>query len=296
MTAYNTPMPEKPNFNHIAIASHSKIEVARSIATKIAAFLQAHGIQTTEGVLEDSAIQTGITTGDFDLFIALGGDGTILRSGQLCAPANLPILGINFGHLGFLTELPNDAWQQGLEKLLSGDYWLENRMMLKATLLQEGNIMGSWDIVNEVMVGRGEIMRPVRLTTYVDDLFLTTYLCDGVLASTPTGSTAYAMAAGGPILPPGLRNILMVPVAPHMSFDRAIVLAEGSTIRIQVNTDHQAALSVDGQLPTPLKDNDQVIIGANRHSVELIRMQDPGYFYRNLTSKLNHNMLTETPS
>lgn len=289
-------MSEKTKFNHIAIGSHPKIEIASGISAEISTYLQAHGIQTTEGILDAPEIKNGVDAGEFDLLIALGGDGTILRSGILCAPAKLPILGINFGHLGFLTEIPKDDWQEGLEKLLAGDYWLENRMMLKAYLKRDDQVLGSWDIVNEIMVGRGEIMRPVRLTAYIDDLFLTTYLCDGLLASTPTGSTAYAMAAGGPILPPSLRSILMVPVAPHMSFNRAIVLSEGSTIRIQVSTEHQAALSVDGQFPTPLTHNDQVIIGANQHSVELIRLQDPGYFYRNLTSKLNHNMDTENPS
>jgi NAD+ kinase len=145
-------------------------------------------------------------------------------------------------------------------------------------------------VLNECVVGRGEIARPVRLTTEIDGRYLTTYVADGVIAATPTGSTAYALAAGGPILPPTLRNILLVPVAPHLSLDRAIVLDEGSTVRVTIHTDHQATLSVDGHPPQPLRDGDAVAVRASEHSAGFVRLQDPGYFYRNLTSRMNSNL------
>jgi NAD+ kinase len=114
-------------------------------------------------------------------------------------------------------------------------------------------------------------------------------VADSLIASTPTGSTAYALAAGGPILPPEVRNILIVAVAPHLSLDRAIVLAEGSSVSIAVHTDHQASLCVDGQTPIDIADGDCVKAYASDHTLEFIRFQDPGYFYRNLTQHMNQN-------
>jgi NAD+ kinase len=138
-------------------------------------------------------------------------------------------------------------------------------------------------------VGRGEQVRAVHLTTYLDDSFLTTYVADGLIAATPTGSTAYALAAGGPILPPTLRNILIVPVAPHLSIDRPVILAEGSAVSVTVHTTHQAALSIDGQPTLPVADGDTIRVSASEHTVQFVRFQDPGYFYRNLTSHMNQN-------
>jgi len=120
-------------------------------------------------------------------------------------------------------------------------------------------------------------------------------VADALIAATATGSTAYALAAGGPILPPELRNILLVAVAPHLSIDRGIVLSEGSSVSIVVHTDHQAQICVDGQNPVPLKDNDRVEISASEHNAEFIRFQDPGYFYRNLTPHMNQNPSTGIP-
>jgi NAD+ kinase len=132
------------------------------------------------------------------------------------------------------------------------------------------------------------------MITQVDDRHLTTYFADGLIIATPTGSTAYALAAGGPILPPDLRNILLVAVAPHLSIDRAIVLAEGSSVNVTVETDHQAVLSVDGQAPIHLTNGDQVHVRASDHTCNFIRFQDPGYFYRNLTPHMSNNPVTGT--
>jgi NAD+ kinase len=126
----------------------------------------------------------------------------------------------------------------------------------------------------------------------VDDRFLATYVADGMIASTPTGSTAYALAVGGPILPPELRNILLVPIAPHLSIDRGIVLAEGSSVAIEVHTSHQAVLSIDGQMPIDLADEDCVNVRASNNKLQFVRFQDPGYFYRNLTPHMNQNPST----
>lgn len=213
----------------------------------------------------------------------------MLRAGHLCAPARVPILGINLGGLGFLIEVTRDAWLKAIDRILAGEYWIEPRMMLTAEHFHDDRKMGSWDVLNECVVGRGGMLRPVRLSAEIDNQRLTTYVADGLIVATPTGSTAYALAAGGPILPPELRNILLVPIAPHLSVDRAIVLHEGSEVNITVRTDHQASLSIDGQEPIALEDGDRVRAYASKHEVHFVRLGEPDYFYRNITSRMNDN-------
>lgn len=237
-------------------------------------------------------LRSRLLAGDFDLLIALGGDGTMLRAGHLCGPSGTPILGVNLGHFGFLMEIHKQEWQKMMSQLLRGEYWLEQRMMLCAELWRGDEQLGRWEVLNEVVVTRGDLVRPVHLVASVDGHFLTTYVADALIASTATGSTAYALAAGGPILPPELRNILLVAVAPHLSLDRAVVLPEGAAVSIQVHTDHQAVLSVDGQPPVEMADGDRVQAYASDHSVSFVRFQDPGYFYRNLTRHMEQNPST----
>lgn len=273
-----------------AIGAHPKLFEATGLAAEIAEFLSARGAQAHHSLLQQEDLSDRLRRGEFDLLIALGGDGTMLRAGHLCAPGQVPILGINLGRFGFLTEVRRDQWRQVLERVLEGEYWLERRMMLQAEHFgPAGGPRGEWVVLNECVVGRGEIVRPVHLTAEIDGRFLTTYVADAIIAATPTGSTAYALAAGGPILPPTLRNILLVPVAPHLSVDRAIVLDEGSSVRLTVHSDHQATLSVDGQPPQPMADGDSVMVRAGPHTANFVRLQDPGYFYRNLTSRMNQN-------
>jgi NAD+ kinase len=278
-----------PLFRNIAVAAHPLVAGASDEAAQIAAYLLTERIPVTHGLLYDEDLRRRIISGEFDLLIALGGDGTMLRAGHLCAPKGIPILGINLGHFGFLMEIRQDRWREALKRLLRGDYWLENHMMLCAEQRRGAALLGSWDVLNEVVVSRGKSVRPVRLEASVDGRFLTTYVADGLIAATPTGSTAYALAVGGPILPPELRNILLVPVAPHLSIDRAIVLHEGSAVSIIVHTTHEAVLSVDGQPPIDLADGDMVTARAGEHTARFVRFQDPGYFYRNLTPHMNRN-------
>jgi NAD+ kinase len=280
------------NFQRIAVVSHPQLQAATEVGQEIVEHLTDRKVQAEQALLFDKEFLQEIETGSFDLLVALGGDGTMLRAGHLCGPLNLPILGINLGRFGFLMEIRQGQWREALDRLLAGDYWLENRMMLKAEQWRAGVRLGSWEVLNEAVVSRGMIVRPVHLETSVDGRFLTTYVADGLIASTPTGSTAYALAVGGPILPPEQRTILLVPVAPHLSIDRAIVLSEGSSVSITVHTTHQAVLSADGQPPILLEDGDCVQARASDHSVQFVRFQDPGYFYRNLTPHMNQNPST----
>lgn len=286
-------MPEGvSSFQHIAVAPHPEISVAVEETEHVVSFLVDRGLRVTSGLLYDESLRQQIIEGVFDLLIALGGDGTMLRAGHLCGSHGVPILGINMGRFGFLMEIRQNAWREALERLLKGDFWLEKRMMLSAEQVRDDQVLGEWEVVNESVVSRGSFVRPVQMEVNVDDRYLATYVADGMIASTPTGSTAYAMAAGGPILPPELRTILLVPIAPHLSIDRGIVLAEGSSVAIKVHTSHQAVLSIDGQPPTELVDGDCVNVRASDHTLQFIRFQDPGYFYRNLTPHMNQNPST----
>ncbi len=276
-------------FRNVAVTAHPHVAEAAPEAAQISAFLNEQGISATHGLLYDELLRRRIRAGEFDLLIALGGDGTMLRAGHLAAPLGIPILGINMGHFGFLMEIQQNNWRSALPRLMEGNFWLEKHMMLISEQWRSDEKMGSWLVLNEVCVSRGQIIRPIQMTAHVDDVFLTTYVADALIAATPTGSTAYALASGGPILPPELRNILLVAVAPHLSVDRAIVLAEGASVNIIVHTDHQAVLSVDGQVPIGLADGDRVTARASEHSALFVRFQDAGYFYRNLTSHMNQN-------
>jgi NAD+ kinase len=273
----------------IVVATHPKMPEAIKEAKTIAAYLETCGLPILLGRLDESDLRQQVRNNDFDLLVAVGGDGTMLRAAHLCAPRGVPILGVNLGRLGFLIQVGRSEWQEYLTRLLEGDFWIEKRMMVRAEHWRAGEAQGNWHALNEAVVCRGPLIRPVHISASVDERLLTTYVADGLIAATPTGSTAYALAAGGPILPPELRNILLVPIAPHMSVDRAVVLSEGSTVSIQIHNEGGAVLSVDGQTPVGLDEKDIVKIRAGDYSSLFVRFGDPDYFYRNLTTRMNQN-------
>ncbi|NJN79868.1 MAG: NAD(+)/NADH kinase [Anaerolineales bacterium] len=278
-------IPQRP-----VVTAYPKMPEAMSEAEVMSAYLKEKGMDAPWGSIYDEELRKRVRRGDFDMLIIAGGDGSVLRACHLCAPSRVPILGVNLGRVGFLIQINRNDWQMHFDKLLNGEAWIENRMMLRAEHVRAGESLGSWNALNEVVVGRGQNLRPVRMTASVDEHRLTSYMADGLIASTATGSTAYALAAGGPILPPELRNILLVPIAPHLSVDRAVVLSEGSSVNIEVNSEN-AVLSVDGQPPTSLMEDDHVLVTAADVSAEFARFGDPGYFYRNITVHMNENSL-----
>ena len=283
-------MPEPFIPKHPVITAHPKNPEAFAEAEAMSVFLKETGIDAPCGSLYDEELRKRVKKGEFDMLIAVGGDGSVLRAGQLCAPSGVPILGVNLGRLGFLIQIDRQEWREYFEKLLNGEAWVENRMMVRAEHIRAGENLGISNALNEVVVARGQNLRPVRLSALVDGLQLTSYVADGLIAATATGSTAYALAAGGPILPPELRNILIVPIAPHLSVDRAVVLSEGSSVSIVVKSEN-AVLSVDGQPPTPLMEDDHVDVTVADVTAQFVRFGDPGYFYRNLTAHMNENSL-----
>ncbi|HSG42947.1 MAG TPA: NAD(+)/NADH kinase [Anaerolineales bacterium] len=278
-------IPKRP-----VITAYPKMPEAFSEAEAMSDYLKEKGIDAPFGSLYDEELRKRVRAGEFDLLIAAGGDGSVLRAGHLCAPSGVPILGVNLGTIGFLIQVDRHEWREHFDKMLDGEAWIENRMMLHAEHIRAGESVGSWDALNEVVVGRGQFLRPVQMTASVDGLQLTSYVADGLIASTPTGSTAYALAAGGPILPPELRNILLVPIAPHLSVDRAVVLAMGSSVTIMIHSEN-AIMSVDGQPPVNLMEDDQVNVYAADVTTQFVRFGDKGYFYRNLTAHMNENSL-----
>ena len=281
----NPFLPKRP-----VITAYTKIPEAFVEAEAMSAFLKQKGMDAPFGSLNDGDLRKRVKKGEFDMLIVVGGDGSVLRAGHLCAPSGVPILGVNLGRLGFMIQIEREEWREYFDKLFNGEAWVEDRMMLRAEHIRAGESLGSSNALNEVVVARGQNLRPVRLTASVDGRRLTSYVADGLIAATATGSTAYALAAGGPILPPELRNILLVPIAPHLSVDRAVVLSEGSSVSIVVNSEN-SVLSVDGQLPTPLMEDDHVNVTVAEVTAQFVRFGDPGYFYRNLTAHMNENSL-----
>ena len=265
---------------------HPKLPESLVLAQEMARYLEERGVSPWMCSAWDEN-EIACRVGDFDLLITLGGDGTILRAARIAAEHAVPILGLNLGRVGFLAEMEREDWPEKLTLVLEGKYWLEERMMLQAELRRKGNA-ASWvsEALNEFVVGRGTLARIVRLATYIDGEYLTTYAADGLIVATATGSTAYALAVGGPILPPELKNILLIPIAPHLCLDRAVVLSQGARVEVQVSTDHRAILTIDGQFDVELKDADKVVITASPHARYFIRTQDRAYFYRTLLERL----------
>lgn len=268
-------------------------EGAEEEAETVANYLKENGGQVQENCpLQDMKLKECLSAGQVDVFIALGGDGSMLSASHLCAKAKVPILGINMGSFGFLMELQKNDWREYLPRLLKGDYRLEERMLLLAQLWRDKTLKQSWEVVNEVVVCRGKEVKPIHLFASVNGYAMSSYVADGLIVATPTGSTAYALAAGGAILPPELRSMLIVPVAPHLSLDRAIILSEGSTVTITTDDHHEVVLSADGHEAYPLEKDDVVKVESSPNNVSFIRFHDPGYFYRNLNRYIEQNPST----
>jgi NAD+ kinase len=281
--AHHLPPPAR-----LIILYNPRVERSTALATEMAQFVLARpGVSADTVAIGDAGV--GLGADGHDMIVVLGGDGSMLRTGTLAAQHGTPILGVNLGRLGFLGEVQPDAWPETLARVLDGDYWIEERMMLHVEHWRDGQMLGSYEALNEAVVGRGALARPVRLKTLVDGGELTTYVADGLIVSTPTGSTAYALAAGGPILPPEMKNILLIPIAPHLSIDRAIVLPQGATVEVIARTDHQAILSADGQYEVELLDGDRVRAHMSAFQTRFVRVRSPHYFYTSLMQRMQQN-------
>ncbi len=269
----------------VGVVRHPNIPASNPLADAILYAVRQHGVKAWDCVGLDGT-ETLERVAQTDLLVTLGGDGSILRAARAAAGHPTLILGINLGRMGFLTETEPERWQEVLPRVLRGDYWVEERMMLRGEARREDHLLAQEEALNDVVVGQGVLGRIVRLEVYVDGEPLTTYVADGLIVATPTGSTAYALAAGGPIMPPRQRNILLVPVAPHLSLDRAVVLAEGARVQVVVRGHSPAALALDGQNVIQLRAGDEVQVSASPHVARFARVRERGYFYRTLMARL----------
>lgn len=272
----------------VGILAHPKRKATFPVAQRIESSLQKRGIKTC---LYEQWDETDVSDDIryVQMAVAIGGDGTMFRAARACAPHNVPVLGVNMGRLGFVTEIARpDDWDAALDRVLAGDYWIESRMMITAQVYQDGTLKMQSDAVNDVVISGDGPGRMVQLDAYIDNHWTTTYNTDAIIIATPTGSTAYALAVGGPILPPDLKNILIVPTAPHLSMDRAIILSEGSTVGVKSADENRNGMliTVDGIQLGTLTSDDVVRISASEHSSSFVRLRSRSYFYRSLLDRL----------
>lgn len=221
-----------------------------------------------------------------DLIIVFGGDGTYLNTARSIAGKEIPMLGVNIGRLGFLTEIEIPEFKWALEQLCQGNYTIENRLMVQAKIIREGKLLHSAVGLNDVIITNTGLARMVELETYIDDEFFNSYPADGLIVATPTGSTAYSLSAGGPIVNPFLRSLIITPICPHTLYSRSIVISENEVVRVVINSDHRhCALTVDGQYGWDLLKFDEVLIQACQDVVKSVRM--PGHtFYKILRDRM----------
>ena len=278
---------------NILLMPNAAVQKASVLAERISACLKTHAVEHSIFYYDyEHPTQVPQIEGH-DLVIVIGGDGTLLRAGHLCAPLDVPLLGVQAGRLGFLTELTTQDIESNLSRLISADYRLENRMMLQAEFLENGNVKQRWDVINEALISRGRDARPIEVRVDLNEGYMMSYIADGLIVATATGSTAYALAAGGPILPPELRNMLVLPIAPHLSLDRAVVLAEGAVVNLRAISDFEVVLSIDGTTPLSINPENNVRITANKKSLRMVRFGEPNYFYRDLAGILQRNPILE---
>ncbi len=278
--------------NQILLLHHPKLPHSLTLAQDWARQFEQLGVRA---ILASGWDQAGIAQfiHNCDLAITLGGDGTILRAARVCAPARVPILAVNLGRVGFLSEMQPEEFNA--QTLVSGKYWIEERMMLRADLHRQGVLLGEFEALNEVVVGRGNLARVIRLATLIDGDYLKTFIADGAIVGTATGSTAYVSAAGGPILAPEVKTLVLVPIAPYLSQLKSLVLPEGTHVVFRLETDHHGILTIDGQIDIELQNGDEIAIQASANVAHFARLQTRTYFYRTLVERLRGRSEDDKP-
>jgi NAD+ kinase len=217
--------------------------------------------------------------------VVLGGDGTLLSTSRAVAKAGIPVLGVNLGSLGFLTEVPLDQLYPTLQGIENSCCNVETRSMVHCEVVRNGTVVASYEALNDIVVGKGTISRLNSCDVYVDGEFVSAYKADSLIVSTPTGSTAYSLSAGGPVVMPTVNAFVVTPVAAHSLTHRPLVVPDTSGIELVVNTgEDEAYLSVDGQVGMPMYDGDRVRCRKSQHQVKLLRVQ--GTFFDVLRAKL----------
>ena len=215
-----------------------------------------------------------------EMVVVLGGDGTLISTARVIGERDIPILGVNLGSLGFLTEIALDELYPALEKCLRGDYRVSERIMLRAVVERDGRETASHLVLNDVVINKGALARIVDLKTKVNSFDLATFKADGLIISTPTGSTGYSLSAGGPIVNPSMNCIVITPICPHTLTNRPIVIADSSVVDITVKSleDEDIFLTLDGQVGLELRSGDRIRVSRATHTAKLVMSEERDYF------------------
>ena len=269
------------------------IPEAQKAAKKLALWLESHGKKVfidsdTAAAIKMEGYDQGSIPALVEMLIVLGGDGTLLSASRLVADAHrdVPIFGVNLGSLGFMAEVSLDELYDNLEKAIAGKLATEDRIMLTASVLRDGKRLTQYRVLNDAVINKGALARMMELRVSVDDGLLTTLRADGLIISTPTGSTAYSLSAGGPIIYPTLHCFVVTPICPHTLSNRPIALPDNVVVTVCLTSQSEdVLLTLDGQIGFPLLPNDVVEIKKSRFKMKLIKHPTKSY-YEILRTKL----------
>jgi len=278
----------------LGIMANAGKPAALEVAAAADAHLRARGLEVRlqhrvadalglaeRGLLDDAVAEA-------EAVLVLGGDGTILATARLCASRGTPMLPVHVGRFGFLTNVAPDDLPAALDALLAGRYTQEERMMLWCETRRGGALQDSGLALNEIVIANGPLSRVLHLRTSIDGRYVTTYAADGIIVATPTGSTAYSLSAGGPLVHPSLQTLLVTPICPHTLTARALLVPPESTVTVVVERDPQdmVRVTIDGQLGFPLQTDDEIHIRRAPHQARFLSVGGAD-FYEKLQSKLH---------
>lgn len=259
--------------------------VAQELADGVVAKFEKDGVKVWRGIVPDSG-DFASAVSEMDMVFALGGDGTILHAGKIAAASHVPIVGVDFGRFGFLAELNPSETLAKLPLFIKGDFWLEERQMLQAEILRHGEIVGVYQALNDIVVGRDNLSGVIDVRLGINEEHVTTYIGDGVVVSTATGSTAYNLATGGPVVSPTMRAVIISAIAPHLSHLGHLVVSESDVVHLYVGTRKGASVTIDGQPDFSIEDQDILNISNGPHVAYFARVQSKSYFYKTLANRL----------
>jgi len=258
---------------------------AKDILEKLVLWVESHHLEavldvdTANIVNKKSPYQKSQIFSQVDMIIVLGGDGTLLSVARLTINNGIPILGVNLGGLGFLTEVTLDELYPTLEKIITGEFIIDERMMLMTHIHRQGERLAQSPVLNDVVINHGVVARMIILDIYVNSQFVTSLRGDGLIISTPTGSTAYALSAGGPIIHPTVNAIILTPICPHTLTNRPIVIPDNVKIEVILRTEDEGVMvTFDGQVVFSLKKEDIIEVRTAETKVKLIRSKDKNYY------------------
>ncbi len=270
-----------------AIIAKPHIDEASSVVRELVDWLRSHRVkpcvEARIGELFDEQCPSFALTKpprDVELMIVLGGDGTLLSAVRAMGARQIPILGVNLGSLGFLTDVALPQLYPALESVLAGHYSIQSRMMLDAVLSRNGHELTHQTVLNDVVITKGAIARIIEVSVRIDDHSVALVRADGIIVSTPTGSTAYSLAAGGPILYPDLGSMLLTPICPHTLTYRPVVISDRSTVELTLRGESEEVYATfDGQAAEPMEIGDTVRVRKSRNSVKLVSLPNQDYFH-----------------